>query len=181
MSGALLPVAPPGAPPGAEPKAWVAFCGEAELWWLRLLRPGFRHCFVVLNDGASWITVDPLSPHMEVVVQPVAFDFDLIGWLKERGHAVVAAPVRRDHLRPAPLMLFTCVEAAKRVLGLHDRRVVTPWQLYRRLSDPDGLGHRRTKARSADCRLIRFDLLEGIEPPWPRCLPRPRLRPQSHH
>ncbi len=45
-------------------------------------------------------------------------------------------------------MPFTCVEAAKRVLGLHDRRVVTPWQLYRRLSDPDGLGHRRTKARS---------------------------------
>ena len=114
MSGALLPVAPPGAPPGAEPKAWVAFCGEAEMWWLRLLRPGFRHCFVVLNDGVRWITVDPLSPHMEVVVQPVASDFDLIGWLKERGHAVVAAPVRRDHLRPAPLMPFTCVEAAMR-------------------------------------------------------------------
>jgi hypothetical protein len=152
MSGASLPVvmapAVPSAPSGVEPKAWVAFCGEAELWWLRLLRPGFRHCFVVLNDGTHWITIDPLSPHMEVVVQPVASGFDLIGWLRERGHAVAAAPIRRDHLRPAPLAPFTCVEAAKRVLGLHDRRVVTPWQLYRRLTDPDGLGLRRSKTLS---------------------------------
>jgi hypothetical protein len=105
---------------------------------------------VVLNDGTHWITIDPLSPHMEVVVQPVAADFDLIGWLRERGHAVAAAPIRRDHLRPAPLALFTCVEAAKRVLGLHDRRVVTPWQLYRHLTnpeltDPEGLVPRRSK------------------------------------
>ena len=143
MSGALSLIASPGAPPGAEQKAWVVFCGEAELWWLRLLRPGFRHCFVVLNDGVHWITIDPLSPHMEVVVQPVASGFDLIGWLKERGHAVATAPVRRDQLRQAPWAPFTCVEAAKRVLGLHDRRVVTPWQLYRRLIDPDGLGSSR--------------------------------------
>jgi len=129
MSGALLPAAPPR----PDPRAWVVFCGEAEIWWLRLLRPGFRHCFVALNDGAHWITVDPLSPFMEVAVQPVPADFDLTGWFAERGHAVVPAPVRRDHLRPAPWAPFTCVEAAKRVLGLHDRWVVTPWQLYRRL------------------------------------------------
>jgi hypothetical protein len=66
---------------------------------------------------------------------------------------VAAAPIRRDHLRPAPLAPFTCVEAAKRVLGLHDRRVVTPWQLYRRLidpelTDPNGLGRRLSKPLS---------------------------------
>ena len=71
---------------------------------------------------------------MEVAVQPVTTDFDLIAWFVERGHAVVPAPVRRDHLRPAPWGPFTCVEVVKRVLGLHDRWVVTPWQLYRRLS-----------------------------------------------
>ena len=26
-------------------EAWVVFSGAAELWWLRLLKPGFRHCF----------------------------------------------------------------------------------------------------------------------------------------
>ena len=61
MSGALLPVAPPGAPPGAEPKAWVAFCGEAELWWLRLLRPGFRHCKGRMKLGPSANSVQRVS------------------------------------------------------------------------------------------------------------------------
>ncbi|HEV7371349.1 hypothetical protein [Arenibaculum sp.] len=116
------------------PEAWVVFCGEAELWWLRLLRPGFRHCFAVLRDGGRWITVDPLSSHTEVAVQPAPADFDLPGFLAGRGHAVVRAPVRRGHGRPAPWGLFTCVEAVKRVIGLHDRRIVTPWQLHRHLA-----------------------------------------------
>ena len=68
MSGTVSPAAPPR----AEPRAWVVFCGDADLWWLRLLRPGFRHCFVALNDGTHWITMDPLSPHLEIAVQPVA-------------------------------------------------------------------------------------------------------------
>lgn len=122
------------------PEAWVVFCGEAELWWLRLLRPGFRHCFAVLRDGGRWITVDPLSSHTEVTLQPAPADFDLPGFFAGRGHAVVRAPVRRGHGRPAPWGVFTCVEAVKRLIGLHERRVVTPWQLHRRLAGMRG-GH----------------------------------------
>lgn len=120
----------------AAPRAWVAFTGEAELPWLRLLRPGFRHCFALLSDGRHWITVDPLSPRLEVAVQPVPASFDLPGWLAGRGHLVVPAPALPPPARPAPWGPFTCVEAVKRLIGLHDRRVLTPWQLYRRLTRP---------------------------------------------
>src|SRR3954466_12569602 len=41
----------------------------------------------------------------------------------------------------APWAPFTCVEAAKRVLGLHVRRVMTPWQL---LPPPDQPGPHRS-------------------------------------
>lgn len=131
MSGAMLPAAPPSAD---LPRAWVVFCGQADLFWLRLLRRGFRHCFAVLNDGERWITIDPLSPCLEIAVQPVPAAFDLPCWLRERGHVVVPATVGRGHGRPAPWAPFTCVEAVKRVIGLHDRFVLTPWQLYRRLT-----------------------------------------------
>ncbi|HSK38647.1 MAG TPA: hypothetical protein VK943_02660, partial [Arenibaculum sp.] len=92
MSGAMLPAAPPSA---GLPRAWVVFCGQADLVWLRLLRRGFRHCFAVLNDGERWITVDPLSPCLEVAVQPVPAEFDLPRWLRERGHVVVPAAIDR--------------------------------------------------------------------------------------
>lgn len=141
MSGLPVP-APAPAPAATAPasaataRAWVVFCGEAELWWLKFLRPGFRHCFALLNDGRNWVTLDPLSSHTEVAVQPVPPDFDLPAWFRARGHAVVPAGLRRGHARPAPFAPFTCVEAVKRVLGLHAPFVLTPRQLHRRLVQP---------------------------------------------
>ena len=79
MSG---PTAPPAAGPAprAWPRAWIVFCDNTELAWLRLLRPGFRHCFAVLHDGERWIAIDPLATRLEVTVPPLAADFDLPGW-----------------------------------------------------------------------------------------------------
>lgn len=115
-------------------EAWVVFTGETDLPWLRILRPGFRHCFVLMNDGRHWISLDPLANHTEVTVHHVPPEFDLPGWLSDRGQKVIAAPVSRVKMRAAPVGFFTCVEAVKRVLGLHDGFVFTPWQLYQRLT-----------------------------------------------
>lgn len=114
-------------------RALVVFTGATELWWLRLLRPGFQHCFVALHDGARWITCDPLSHRLEIAVQPVPADFDLAAHYRERGLTVVEVTPPPVPLRSAPLGPFTCVETVKRVLGLRARRVLTPWQLCRYL------------------------------------------------
>ena len=113
--------------------AWVVFSGETDLPWLRFLRPGFRHCFVLLNDGRHWLSCDPLANKTEITVHHVPADFDLPEWLSQRGQRVVRASVRAAPRRCAPPMPFTCVEAVKRILGLHDRWIMTPWQLYRHL------------------------------------------------
>lgn len=49
--GALCPSfrpAVPGAPAAAPvyPDALVVFSDNTDLWWLRWLKPGFRHCFI---------------------------------------------------------------------------------------------------------------------------------------
>ena len=114
--------------------AWVVFSGQTEISWLKCLKPGFRHCYVLINDGERWTSIDPLSHITEVSVHHhVPVDFDLPKWLETRGNHVVRAPLRRDVTKPAPFMLFTCVEAVKRVLGIHRRAVFTPWQLYQHL------------------------------------------------
>ena len=119
----------------APDNVWVIFSGQTELRWLKCLKPGFRHCYVLMHDGRRWISVDPLSPHTEIVVHHhIDSDFDLIGWLEARGQKAVKANVCWDLKKPAPFMLFTCVEAVKRILGLHNMRIFTPWQLYRYLS-----------------------------------------------
>lgn len=114
-------------------KAWVIFSGQADLPWLKILKPGFRHCAVLLNDGRNWITIDPLSNYTDIVVHQVPVDFNLPQWMRNRGFTAVPAPLHRHH-RPAPFALFSCVESVKRVLGIHKRFIFTPWQLYRHLN-----------------------------------------------
>jgi len=113
-------------------KAWVIFSGQADLWWLKALKPGFRHCAVVLHDGTHWINIDPLSHTMEVNVSPVPASFNLPLLLGQQGHRVVATELTLKNT-PAPWGILTCVGVTKRVLGLRRRFIVTPWQLYRHL------------------------------------------------
>jgi len=112
-------------------KAWVVFSGQTEISWLKWLKPGFRHCFILLNDGQRWVTIDPLSPYTDILVHHhVPADFDLPSWLEQRDLKIIPAHIDKDHKKPAPFMLFTCVEAVKRILGIHKRLILTPWQLY---------------------------------------------------
>jgi hypothetical protein len=103
------------------------------LWWLKLLKKGFRHCFVALNDGHRWIIVDTLLHRTHVSVPPLDNGFDLASCLREKGYTVIACDVKEPPLKMAPISFFTCVEGAKRILGVHNIMIVTPWQLYKLL------------------------------------------------
>lgn len=111
-------------------KAWVVFSGHTDLRYLKFLKSGFRHCFVLLNDGQNWISVDPMSHYTEVIVHDLQSEFQLPEWLKKLGYTIVSARVNHQASKPAPFGLFSCVEAVKRVLGIHAFGVMTPWQLY---------------------------------------------------
>ena len=112
-------------------RALVVFSGRTGVSWLRWLRPGFRHCFVALDDGIEWLTVDPLLHRLEVRASGLASDFDLAGEYRRMGLIVLEVAPAAVAVRAAPLGLFTCVETATRLLGIRARHVVTPWQLYR--------------------------------------------------
>jgi hypothetical protein len=124
---------------GQPREAWVCFSGETELWWLRALKKGFRHCFVVVRNQNHWLAIDPLSPHLEVNILPIPQAFDLPQWLQTNGIRLLKAPIRRDLQQPAPFFLFSCVEVIKRFLGIHKRGIVTPHQLYRFLQQQNVL------------------------------------------
>ena len=118
-----------------DKRAWVVFTDQSELKSVRYLRRGFRHCFVIIHDGHHWISIDPMANYMDVMVHDqMSSDFDFVQWLEERGHAVIQAKLTRNIMVSAPVMFFTCVEACKRILGVHKLSVFTPWQLYRYLT-----------------------------------------------
>ena len=114
-------------------RAWVIFVGTTDVWWLKFLKKGYKHCFVVISDGYSWITYDPLSSWTELQVQKTPITFDLPEWFAKQGYIVVATKITKRN-KLAPLSLYTCVEGIKRVLGIHKVTIVTPYQLYKHLT-----------------------------------------------
>lgn len=118
-------------------RALVVFHGLGTGAFARLLAPGFGHCFVALDDGRYWIVVDGRNGVPEVKVAAAAI-FDLAAFYRQCGFTVVAteSAARAPH---QPLMLGTCVGAAKRLLGLRAPHVVTPHQLWRHLNGSDAV------------------------------------------
>lgn len=114
--------------------AIVLFAGNTQLKWLRFLQPGFRHCLVAVRLGSSWIVMDPLSHRTALNVIEGFSAEELAGWYESQGLKAVRTVVREAPAKVAPMAPATCVEAVKRVLGIHARSVVTPRQLYDYLS-----------------------------------------------
>jgi hypothetical protein len=67
----------------SERMLWVVFSDETDLPFLKCLRRGFRHCFVVIRDRGHWISYDPLAHYTELFLVDVPETFDLLG-LAER-------------------------------------------------------------------------------------------------
>lgn len=124
---------------GAPRRALVVFHGEGCGFWPWLCgREGFRHCFVALNDGRAWIEVDPRGDGLHVEAEMSA-DWDLAAHYRALGYGVIETFVRTERRRYRAPWAFTCVEAVKRVLGVHGWLVWTPYQLYLRL-EKDAMG-----------------------------------------
>lgn len=114
----------------------VVFRDRTELAWLRWLARGFRHCAVVVRVGGDWVLIDSLSHSMCVgrfAAEPMS---RLAARYRAAGMIVVETRVRQAPAGLAPVLPLTCVEAVKRVLGIHAWTILTPRQLHRYLTAP---------------------------------------------
>jgi hypothetical protein len=117
-----------------RPRALVVFEDRPGPPILRLLRPGFRHCFCVVGSDRAWTICDPLKTRIEIVPLLGFGESQLAAHYRRTGRVVLAGNVvagtapRRACLRPV-----TCVEVVKRVLNVEAPSVLTPFQLHRAL------------------------------------------------
>lgn len=129
--------------------AVVVFVHQTECYWLRALKPGFRHCFVAIEHGPAWLICDSLKTRMELILLDSPGGFSLGTFYADQGHHVLAGrtalPGRRTSVALAPL---TCVTIAKRLLGVRAPWVWTPWQLFCHLVEAQPCRWRRVSANA---------------------------------
>jgi len=109
----------------------VVFSGETDIAWLRVLKPGFRHCFAIIEDPPYWVLYDPLSHRTNVEVLGAFESDDLERWFHSHNCQTVKTLQPKTPAQKQPFAVFTCVEAVKRLVGIRAPWVLTPWQLYR--------------------------------------------------
>jgi len=120
---------------GEGTRLFLAFGGVADQPWLRLLRPGFRHCFAALADEAGWTVLEPLSGRLVVARLPVAAAYDLPGFYRRAGLAVLGpfTPGLPAPRRFPALLPFSCVELCRSLIGPAAPFALTPFGLFRAL------------------------------------------------
>ena len=112
------------------PFAYVAFGGRYTRWWMRFLKKGFYHCFLVLGDGREWVLIDPLVHMTDMIVLK---NTSIAKVIRAKGYHLirttpVVPPLTHTQFRP-----LTCVEIVKRFLGINRPFIWTPYQLFRYL------------------------------------------------
>lgn len=121
-------------PSEAPPAALVVFEHREARGVLRLLRPGFRHCFCLIARESGWLLCDPLKQSIHLAWLPAIGADRLLQHFSRDGRTALlgtaAEPTPSLRLRLRPL---TCVEVVKRVLGLAGVPATTPWQLHETL------------------------------------------------
>ncbi len=116
-------------------EAVVVFSGQTDLPWLRLLKPGFRHCLVAVKFDWCWIIVNPLSNRTDMAVGDEMTAEQLANYYRAQGMRVVRTQTMDPGREPSPWRPFTCVEVVMRILGLRAPAILTPWQLFRKISE----------------------------------------------
>lgn len=110
--------------------ALVVFLGmelvDRPAWWARFLKPGFVHCFVLVESNGQWIKVEGQNGGVRIVLAGL-IDAD---HYRRQGAIVVEAMVMET---AALLTERTCVGLCKAVLGIRSW-ALTPWQLYQHLT-----------------------------------------------
>jgi hypothetical protein len=140
------------ASPSAEIRpALVVFEHREASGPLRLLAPGFRHCFCLLRESTGWLLCDPLKGGLVLRLIP---DYPLEElrrhFVATRRHVAVGFALTEPCIRINWLAPCTCVELVKRALGLRAAFALTPRQLFEFLKLH--AGWTVEQANSLDCR-----------------------------
>ncbi len=114
--------------PAGQSCAIVIF-GSSQLPYLKVLRKGYQHCMIAVQSGAAWQLIDPLSNAFYVTELGVAHPDEIISSFVDQGFDAIPTQRRAPVCAEMPIGFFTCVGVVKRVLGIRNRWVMTPWQL----------------------------------------------------
>lgn len=111
-------------------QVWVVFSPFTDLFYLKCLRKGFRHCFLILENNGVLFIVDPLASKIQL--SSIFIDKTLFFNILIMNNMTILKTSFFDITKTSwKFGIFTCVQVIKRILGIYNFRIITPYQLYK--------------------------------------------------
>lgn len=107
-------------------------------WWDIFTRRGFRHCWAYTRSACNtgWMALDPASGGLQLGFYPDAalekYGYnDLHQFVLSQGFKILPTNALVGQSYLPRLMPATCVEVVRLALGIDNRYIFTPFQLYK--------------------------------------------------
>lgn len=104
----------------------------SQAWYRNILRAGFGHCSVLVQDKDKWILVEGIAKWLNVQVYS---DKVIESFLQEMSQhrTIVKVQIKQLNYRGWRIWPFTCTTIAQYVLG-KNLWCITPYGLYKKLT-----------------------------------------------
>ncbi len=99
----------------------------------RFLKPGFRHCFIFYRGERCWIMLNPTRWFLHIMELSCIPSDPFPEHLKNNHPEITILKVvsRLDDMGSMYFRPLTCVSHTAYIIGLTNRFIITPYQLYR--------------------------------------------------
>ncbi len=124
----------------AEKEIYIVFQGETKYTFSNFLKPGFLHCFGLERQSLGWICIDPSHDDFHSYILPAGFSDDIIPtFISQNPNCTVmqlfVQPVKNKPRNYPRFGLISCVGILQYTLGVYWPLIISPYQLYYRLSN----------------------------------------------
>ena len=124
----------------AEREIYAVFQAESEYLCSSWFKDGFKHVFCIERQALGWLCFDPSRSDMIATILPANFTLDIMTRFRINNPTATIIQLavkpgnKRSYPRPG---IISCVSAVQYFLGVYWPTVLTPYQLYNRLSTVD--------------------------------------------
>ncbi len=123
-----------------QQRSYVIFSNETTVKILRFLKCGFRHCFIIIGNQNTTTVIDPILFKIDVNIFNSNIDIVRDICIKNNMIAIDVTRYFTDKDidkkdNRFSFGIFTCVEVIKRILGIKNKFILTPYRLYKFLNE----------------------------------------------
>lgn len=123
----------------AERELYLIFQDEGSYPGGIVFQKGFKHVFALERQALGWVCIDPSRMDFQCHILPAGFHDDVItSFIAQNPRSTVmqifVQPVKNQTLTYPGIGFISCVTVMQYTLGVYWPLIVTPYQLYCRLS-----------------------------------------------